>query len=167
MKNKIVSLNIGQLIVSKEPIVISTVLGSCVSVCLHSPHKKAGGMIHYAMPKYPGSASDEPLRYGNLAIPELIRKLEELTSESATCFVAKVIGGANGIGSIETQKNIGETNIQIAKELLIKHEIKIIGEHVGGSVGRKALFHVATGRLQSAYVGPGFSRPNALKASSE
>ena len=40
----------GQVFVTREPIVISTILGSCAAVCLWDRHKKAGGMNHYLLP---------------------------------------------------------------------------------------------------------------------
>lgn len=45
-----------------------------------------------------------------------------------------------------------------------KHSIEIVGEDVGGVYGRKVLFHLQTGLLQVAFVGPGFSRPSVIKA---
>lgn len=75
-------LNIGELIVSEGPIAISTVLGSCVSVCLFSLKSPAGGMIHYALPlAMQRIEPDEGLRYGEIAIPQLVRALQEITGE--------------------------------------------------------------------------------------
>ncbi len=164
MTEKIVSLNISELIVTAEPVVVSTVLGSCVSICLYSPESRCGGMIHFALPEMPDGSDDEPLRYGNYAIPKLIDELENLTGRPAARFVAKIIGGANNIGSEKAHNNIGNANVEIACKILRDLGIKIIAKDVGGAVGRKALFHVTTGRLQSALVGPGHTRPSAEKA---
>ncbi len=161
---QIVNLNISELIVTAEPVVLCTVLGSCVSVCLFSPSHKAGGMIHYALPEASDPLTEEKLRYGNFAIPTLIEELQSLTHDVPTNFVAKLIGGADNIRNPTTSMDVGTHNIAIARELLKKFGIKIIGEDVGGNHGRKALFHVTTGRLQSAFVGPGFNRPSASKA---
>ena len=161
MAEKILSLNIAELIVTSEPVVISTVLGSCISVCLYSPSAKAGGMIHYALPEAQGG-NEDPLRYGNFAIPKLVHELEELTGKSD--FIAKIIGGANNIGSEKAHHNIGDANLNMARKVLRQLKIKIVGEDVGGAVGRKALFYVKTGRLQSALAGPGHSRLFAEKA---
>lgn len=164
MSEQIINLNIAELIATKESIVVSTVLGSCVSVCLYSRTAMAGGMIHYALPKASMNLNEDPLRYGDCAIPMLIRELEKLTGMPGSSFTAKIIGGSDNIGSEKAYHNIGSANIEIAQQLLAKFGIQVLAQEVGGSVGRKALFHVSTGRLQSAFVGPGFSRPFGEKA---
>lgn len=140
-------LGIGEIIVSPEPIVISTVLGSCVSVCLFSPGARMGGMIHFA--NATGPAGD--YRYGDSAVPALVEALERLTGK--TGFQAKLVGGAHEIGGARSQYEIGRANVQLARDLLAKQGIPIIGEDVGGDAGRKVLFETATGRVRVARVG--------------
>jgi hypothetical protein len=64
----------GQVFATRDPITISTILGSCAAVCLWDHHKKAGGMNHYLLPE---GLSDGPnrLRYGNVANPELLSQV--------------------------------------------------------------------------------------------
>lgn len=145
-------LNIGEVIICPEPSVISTVLGSCVSVCLFSKNKAMGGMIHYAHPRMlTRYGQEQDFRYGEIAIPTLIRELEELTGEKASTFTAKIVGGAaDGEDAPAEGYDIGKENIKIAKEVLKQFHIPIIGEDVGGFSGRKVLFHPATNRLQVA-----------------
>ncbi len=60
-----VNIGIGELHVATEPTVISTILGSCVSVCLFDPVGKAGGMNHILLPgKADLKAFDLPARFG-------------------------------------------------------------------------------------------------------
>lgn len=164
MSQEIVSLNIAELIVSKEPIIVSTVLGSCISVCLFSESIKGGGVIHYALPELPNNSTDNPLRYGDYAIEQLILEVCHNLDLKSYQLKAKLVGGANNIASEHPSQHVGSENIKIAKKLLSKHKIPIVGEDVGGTRGRKILFHLETGRLQVAFVGPGFSRPSAAKA---
>lgn len=150
---KKLNLNISELIIVDEPSTIYTVLGSCVSVCLFSPQTKHAGMIHYALPYFMESSSmDELLRYGDKAIPILIEELQKVAHQPIASFKAKVIGGANCFirssgGGLD---NIGAMNIQMAKDILQKYNIEIIGEHTGGEVGRKVIFHTTDGRVQVA-----------------
>ena len=137
---KVINLKIGEIVVTDEPVIISTVLGSCISVCISSTTDSTAGMIHYALPKAPTACADvNKFRYGDLAIPTLINYLIKTTGNNSSQFVAKIVGGAN---------QIGHENYLLAKETLKSFDIKIIGEDVGGSVGRKVLFHVESGRLQ-------------------
>ena len=64
------------LYVSKEPLAIQTILGSCIAVCLFDPTLKYGGMNHYMVPLWNGQGLESP-RYGNIAIDMLINKMTQ------------------------------------------------------------------------------------------
>lgn len=147
-----ISLNVGQIVIVSDPAVISTVLGSCVSVCLYSP-KGIAGMIHYALPfQFDHNQEEDPLRYGDQAIPILINEVKKLAMGPLTIFKAKIVGGANCLVRANGGgfNNIGEQNIQMARDILKAQNIEIVGEHVGGEVGRKVYFYTADGRVQVA-----------------
>ncbi|QDK42930.1 hypothetical protein DOM21_16020 [Bacteriovorax stolpii] len=153
MNENILCLNIGELIVTGDDVVISTTLGSCVSVCLYSSSKKIVGMIHYALPCFlENSEEGDDLRYGDRAIPILIEEMVKATKEPVTGLKAKIVGGANCF--IRNSKggldDIGERNIEMGKKILKQFRIEIVGEHTGGDVGRKVLYHGLEGRLQVA-----------------
>lgn len=164
MKTEIVSLNISELIVTSEPIVVSTVLGSCVSVCLFSEFAKGGGIIHYALPELLNKSKDDPLRFGDYAIQKLVETTCHHLELKPSQLKAKIVGGANNIASETTSRQIGFENVALAKKLLADYGIPIVGQDVGGIRGRKILFHIQSGRLQVAFVGHKGSRPSALKA---
>lgn len=153
MFENILCLNIGELIITGEDVTINTTLGSCVSVCLYSPGKQMVGMIHYALPYFlENSEEGDDLRYGDRAIVILIEEMVKATQVPATSLKAKIVGGANCFirdskGGLD---DIGERNIKIAKEILKNHCIEVVGEHTGGELGRKVVFHSADGRLQVA-----------------
>lgn len=165
---KTITMNIAELVVTTEPVVISTVLGSCISVCLFSKGAgkgtSAGGMNHYALPTLTKeSPDDNPLRYGDHAIKTLIEELTKLTGLSPSSFVAKIIGGSHSIASEQSPQLVGDANVKVARKILSDFNIKIIGEDVGGSMGRKVLFHIQTGRLQSAPINQTLSYPSVVK----
>ena len=164
---KTLYLGIGDLIISEQEAVISTVLGSCISVCLFSKNTKTGGMIHYAHPKQMSKfGQDEDLRYGKVAIPRLIQEMERLTNEPAKNFVAKVVGGAFEQDEIQKSFNIGAENFQMAVETLQQFQIPIVGECIGGNRGRKVLFHTYTNRLQVARLNASKVRDHAQNVGS-
>jgi chemotaxis protein CheD len=146
-------LGIGELIASPEPVVISTVLGSCVAVSLFCQGRThgAGGLIHFALPqKFDDSLHSDLLRFGDVAIPRLVMELERMTGEDCRRFKAKVIGGAQGNRELGTQIQAGPANIAMASALLEQMHIPIVGQDVGGTAGRKVLFFTGSGRLQVA-----------------
>lgn len=164
MSQIIKNLNIAEIFVSKESIVVSTVLGSCVSVCLFSAKGEGGGIIHYALPMLPEEKNVNPLRYGDTAIEQLVNEVCQLLKVQPSDLKAKVVGGASNISSSHPSQHVGEENVQIAFKILKEYGIEVVGHEVGGERGRKILFHVLTGRLQVAFVGPGFSRPSNAEA---
>lgn len=121
---------------------IDTILGSCVAVCLYDHKLKIGGMNHYMLPLWNGDGLASP-KYGNIAINKLWEKMARMGS-SKQSIVAKIFGGANQIGN---STNVGERNIQIAKEQLSAMGIKIVIENTGGSIGRKIRFNTQTGEV--------------------
>src|SRR5258706_10049652 len=61
---------------SAAPGLVTTVLGSCVGVCLWDPLRRVGGMNHYVLPLSP--ADDRTPRYGDVAIERLIEAMARL-----------------------------------------------------------------------------------------
>jgi chemotaxis protein CheD len=134
----------GQIVTSGQPLMVSTILGSCVSICLWDPAAKIGGINHYLLPNNPLNGQSD-LRYGNTATERLIETLLELGVKKQR-IVAKVVGGASILTSFsDTRKSIGDQNVDIARTLLAKHGINVSGEQTGGTRGRKLLFHTGNG----------------------
>jgi len=70
----------GSLFAHKERHMVTTVLGSCVSVCLWDCVRKRGGINHYMLPFWNGEGLASP-KYGNIAIAKLIEKMLEFGSD--------------------------------------------------------------------------------------
>ncbi|HEU4887495.1 MAG TPA: chemotaxis protein CheD, partial [Thermoanaerobaculia bacterium] len=66
-----VYLHPGQIYVTGETVLVSTILGSCVAVCLWDPVASIGGMNHFLLPHGPSSNAND-LRYGNTAMQRLL-----------------------------------------------------------------------------------------------
>ncbi len=64
----------GEYFMSKQPHIISTLLGSCVSVCLYHPQHRFGGMNHYMLPK--SSSGERSGKYGDYANSVLLQFME-------------------------------------------------------------------------------------------
>ena len=135
------------LFAEKTPFMVDTVLGSCVAVCLFDNQLKIGGINHYMLPFWNGNGLASP-KFGNIATEKLIEKMLRNGSNTSD-LIAKVFGGANQMNS---SMEIGARNIEIAKEVLANHGIKIIAENVGGSVGRKLKYHTGTGQVMMKFL---------------
>lgn len=124
-----------ELFVSRNPIEITTILGTCVSVCLFDPIKVIGGINHYMLPSRNGNEKAS-LKYGDVSIDVLIKKMVGLGANENS-IVAKVFGGLEVSDSIF---RIGSRNIELATQMLKARNIKIINMDVGGKKSRKIRF---------------------------
>jgi two-component system chemotaxis response regulator CheB len=134
----------GEYFISKQPHIISTLLGSCVAVCLYHPAQKFGGMNHYMLPSSPNK--ERSGKYGDYAIAVLLQFMQR-TLGSLNGLQAIVSGGAKVIDSISKGQEIGKRNIEIAREILHKKGVPIIKENVGGLVGLKLHYQNWDNRL--------------------
>ena len=137
--------------VSRTPCVVSTILGSCVSVCLHDPFLKYGAINHYILPQWNGQDL-MTMKYGNMAI---IRILEELLKAGCKYenLTAKVFGGAEVLTGLSSSFHIGKRNIDIAIEILNEFRIPVLFSDVGGNKGRKIIFNTQTGEVEYEFIG--------------
>jgi len=133
----------GTLFADPRDYEISTVLGSCVAVCLWDSVARKGGINHYMLPLWNGEGLATP-KYGNIAIEKLMEKVLSVGCKKQY-LVAKVFGGANVMNTGNEVFMIGERNIILAHEMLEEYGIPVVASDVGGSVGRKIIMNTATG----------------------
>lgn len=147
----VVSLHPGELFVAQEPTIITTILGSCVSVCLYCPVKKIGAMCHGVMPFSPDGAAENSFRFVNRSVSYMADVMTGLHGLSCAKLEAKLFGGADvfsvGEGQRRKAPTIGEQNIDAARVSLKKRGIPVIVEKVGGVNGRKLFFYTHTGEV--------------------
>jgi chemotaxis protein CheD len=135
-----VYLHPGQLFVTTAPATVTTILGSCVAVCIWDPALGIGGINHYLLPIGFKTAS-AGLRYGNVAISHLLDKLERVGTVRSN-LRAKVFGGACVLDAMRGKGNhLGGKNVEIAHSVLADAGIPIVATDVGGDRGRKLIFH--------------------------
>jgi chemotaxis protein CheD len=142
---KSVRIHIGGFYASNKPVVIETLLGSCVAVCLHDPVLRIGGLNHILLP---GRADlkhfDTATRYGINAMELLINKIMNLGGTRHN-VVAKVFGGAHVLPAISPENGMGAKNAEFVLEFLQLENIKIVSQDLGGHDTRRIYFHTDTG----------------------
>lgn len=133
----------GYIFLAEKPTSISTVIGSCVSVCIYDRKRKVGGMNHFELPL--ATDSDQATaRFGNVATITLIRMMIHDGSKIKN-LEAQILGGAHN--SKVSPKDIGFENIMAAKRILTRERIRITSEDVRGGKGRKIIFNTATNEI--------------------
>jgi chemotaxis protein CheD len=133
----------GQVVASATPCHYTTILGTCVSVCLFDPVAAVGGLNHFLLP-YGAGASFSGTRYGNLAMEHLLREL--LTRGAHREHLqAKVFGGMTSSQYQDTGRDLGTNNVNFALQWLTEQLIPVLARDTGGLRGRKLLFHSQDG----------------------
>lgn len=135
---------------SREIYYITTLLGSCVAVCLYDRRQQFGGMNHFMLPFWNGNGLASP-KYGNIAIAQLVQKMENLGSNRSD-LVAKIFGGASVLDIDTTLFNVGERNAEQAMAELNNLGVKIIASSVKGEKARKIIFNTFTGEVRQKYI---------------
>lgn len=136
----------GEYHVTRSPSMIATLLGSCVSVCISHIAKPYAGMNHFLLAHNPGADSDKG-RYGNSSTETVIWLLSKLDPDMHA-YRAKIFGGGKVVGHLGAQSDIGTKNIEMAREVLKKHGIKLVEEEVGGTNGRRIYFNTVTKNVE-------------------
>jgi chemotaxis protein CheD len=134
----------GHILAPTEPTTLTTILGSCVAVCLWDQVRMVGGMNHFLLP-------DSPLgerysgRYASVACRRLLDAFLESGSERRH-LLAKVFGGACVIGALEhSARQLGDKNVDAALAFLADERIPVIAKDVGGRLGRKLVYSTSSG----------------------
>jgi chemotaxis protein CheD len=144
-------IHVGQIYVGTKPTEISTVLGSCVAVCLYDKLRMAGSMNHYLLPLWNGNGLQSP-KFGNISIPRMIEAMMEAGCTPAN-MEAKLFGGSNINFTTNEDMMVGKRNVMTAKEILLDYRIKVVAEDVGGNVGRRIMMRSDIGKIYMKYSG--------------
>ncbi len=135
----------GEFHVSSKPIVISTLLGSCVSACLYDRKRKIIGMNHFLISGdgHPAGSElcfSEAGRYGIHAMELLINEMMRQGARRDN-LRAKVFGGSS-LTRMPTDSvyRIGENNSRFVVEFLDLEKIPIVARDLGGPRGRVVHF---------------------------
>jgi chemotaxis protein CheD len=136
-----VYLHPGALWAETFPAVITTVLGSCVSVCLWDPNTTLGGINHFILPH---GGTVRSARYGNHALTILLERMLEIGAHRET-LLACVFGGASLLHGEAAGPALGSRNAAVAFEFLERNEIAVLRHDVAGEQGRKLVFRTTDG----------------------
>ena len=152
----IITIYPGEFWSSTGPELISTVLGSCVSITLFDPIAVIGGMNHFMLAKDSSNTAADSgkllSKFGDYAMSLLIEDMEKKGAKLSRC-TAKVFGGSN-IFNVPTASatNIGFANIEFAFDFLQKNKIQIVSSDTGGKAPRKIYFDPVTSKVYLKHI---------------
>ena len=142
----------GEYYVSMHDEMISTVLGSCISVCIRDPKNSIGGMNHFMLPNNNARKSknwgdtlvSSGARYGNIAMEQLINTILAHDGKRERLEI-KVFGGGK---VLKLTSDIGGKNINFVKQYLIEEGLTITSEDVSGIYPRRVQYFPSSGRVR-------------------
>jgi chemotaxis receptor (MCP) glutamine deamidase CheD len=140
---KQVTIYAGDVTTSVEPVVLQTLLGSCVAVCLWDPVLRAGGMNHILLPG--GRLDPDNSRYGVNAMELLINGLMKLGCDRYR-LLAKAFGGANVLAGLK-HRSTGDMNSAFVRKFLSDEGIPLVAQRLGGAHGVQVRFSTDTGEV--------------------
>ncbi len=148
----VVSVCQGDYYVSARPNeVLSTLLGSCIAVCMRDEKIGCGGMNHFVLPTQ-GASSTGPfpspvLRYGSYSIERLTNDLIARGAKRARLEI-KVFGGANIISG---SRNFGHSNAEFVERYFAREGLRIAAKDIRGTAARRLRYFPVTGAAFVSY----------------
>lgn len=147
-RNEITEIFVGEYYVTNKNEIISTLLGSCISICLMDEFNRVFGMNHFLLPcanENDANLQDKS-KFGNVSVDLLISKMENMGAKKEN-FVAKVFGGGRVLKSSSSIIQVNEHNISFINMYLEEKNIPIASKDVGGDFGRMIYFNTIDGSV--------------------
>lgn len=137
----------GQAVVRAEPHVeLTTVLGSCVALCLFDPETRIGGMNHFLLAEPPVAMPDCVVdeHYGTYLMELLVNQMLSRGARKAR-LKAHLYGGAN---MNRNMMRIGTANAEFARGFLQREGIELVRSDLGGNAARRVDYRPASGQVR-------------------
>lgn len=145
-------LRIGECIFTRRPVMVTTVLGSCVSATFYHQASGAAAICHAMLPICCGHLGEKrSCKYADVAVEEIMARFGYLGIQAKDLEV-KLFGGGFTLeperkGAVRDIVDVGSKNVASARAALAGHGLKISREDVLGQQGRKVFFLTATGEV--------------------
>jgi chemotaxis protein CheD len=138
-------VRMGELAVSSRPghVLVSLGLGSCIGLALLDRRMGIAGLAHIVLPQSQGHGHDNPRKFADLAIPQMLGQLEDLGARKLR-LEAALVGGASMFAVSAASLEVGQRNEAAVRDLLKGLRIPVVAEATGGSRGRTIRVDVAT-----------------------
>lgn len=138
----------GEYYVTSRDMVLTTVLGSCVSACVRDSTAGIGGMNHFMLPEDADPTSRDAaaaMRYGVYAMEMLLNELFKAGARRER-LEAKVFGGGAVLANMP-MLNIGDRNADFVLRYLQTEQVRIAAQDLRGSLPRRINYFPMTGRV--------------------
>jgi len=133
----------GEVYVTREHEIVSTLLGSCIAVCMRDKINRIGGMNHFKLPMpAENDLSTDNTNYGIFAMELLINAILKNGGNKAY-LECTVFGGGNVASTITS--DIGGKNLKFVLNFLKNEAIPIIRQDTGHNMAQQVYYHPRSG----------------------
>ncbi len=140
----------GDLYLARTPMILQTILGSCVGVTFWCCRLGIGALCHGVLPKSPpGTGPIEGFRYVDFSIRYLAGQFDALGAARQELKI-KLFGGADVLTVCDARigkPTIGAQNAEVALDVLAKEGLVIQASDLGGNRGRTIHFDIQSGEV--------------------
>jgi chemotaxis protein CheD len=143
--------------VGRDAGLLRTFLGSCIGIALHDRRLRVAGLAHVVLPEAQGRV-EEPGKYADTAIPELLRRMRVVAGGGVLRPAAKLVGGAR-MFAFQSGVLVGERNLAAVERILAELGIPVLARSCGGTKGKRMSLDVVSGVVTVEAVG---SEPETL-----
>jgi chemotaxis protein CheD len=128
-------------------VLVSLGLGSCIGLALVDRRTGVAGLAHVVLPASEGhSAGQNPLKFADHAVPELINRVVKLGGRKVK-LEAVLVGGASMFAVSSGALEVGQRNEAAVRAQLKTHRIPVIAHETGGNRGRTIRVYLADMRI--------------------
>lgn len=142
----------GESRLTTDPVILRTLLGSCVAVAFQAPSRSIAALCHPMLPRSPshtnGTLIRNPERYVDFAIRALASRFDALGIPRAE-MVVKLFGGADVLHVFDqrTRPTVGRLNGETALRVLRDEGFHVAASSLGGTRGLNLRFNTRTGEV--------------------
>lgn len=150
-----IAIGLAELKMSQSPddVLVAFGLGSCLGIGMYDPTLHIGAMLHAVLP-INNDGKSEPTKYVDSGIAVLLDLMLQAGAQKNR-IITKMAGGANmlNVSSLSSTFDIGNRNIDSARNTFAKIGINIKSEEVGGKIGRTVRLYISDGRYTIRMMG--------------
>ena len=163
----------GEVILTNKPLLVWTILGSCVTVTFF--HKKTGlsAICHTQLPQklerkksctgscpnpcYKEADIENSMKYTSCAVKFMVEEFIKMGVDINEIEIG-LYGGAKMLGISSPAKSIGDQNVEMARKILSDNGLQAKKNNTRGFTGRKVYFNTLTGKIEIEEI------PNSTKS---
>ena len=149
----------GEIHLTDKPAIITTVLGSCISVTMYDKHTRLAAICHAVLPTENTTGKrnhkkHDIFQYVDSSLEWMLEQFEKKGMKRRDIEV-KMFGGAEMFAQTRPGKisiAVGKKNIETALRIIEENHLKLAAWNIGGNRGRKVIFNTTTGEVFAKFV---------------